>query len=244
MKKVLPFLFVLFLSPLCYSQNSYQTQLDNAENCFKQGNFLKSIEIYESLIYVEKINNAVIFYNLANAYYRNGNIGKAVLNISRAKMLLPRDREVNKNFETIFKASGQQFEKLFLLSFFSLNEISVFFAAGLILLCVFLSLSMLSRKRLKTYIFISAAVLVISSPFFAAKIYDEIITVFAVALSDIGAKSGPSESAASIFEIPEGKVLEIISENSGWLHIQMRTADNKTDVFGWVKKDNVGKINF
>jgi tetratricopeptide (TPR) repeat protein len=69
----------------------------SSEKSFKKCSFSKAIEIYENLIQIEKLKNLYIYYSLASTYYRNGNLGRAVLNMEKAYRLAPRDREIKNN---------------------------------------------------------------------------------------------------------------------------------------------------
>jgi tetratricopeptide (TPR) repeat protein len=98
---------------------------------------------------MEKVNNPYIYYNLSNAYYRNGNLGKAILNIEKALRLAPRDREIKNNAEYLNTVAGQVRRKSFpdtFLRYFSLNEITAAFAVITTLFLTVLSLFIIKRK--------------------------------------------------------------------------------------------------
>lgn len=68
--------------------------LTNAEQAYQSDNFEASIQ-YLELTISGGISNGEIFYNLANAYFENGNVGKAILNYRRAMLFSPRDIDLN-----------------------------------------------------------------------------------------------------------------------------------------------------
>jgi tetratricopeptide (TPR) repeat protein len=246
MKKFVFFIGFFLFSAVCFAQKQYQTQIDNAQKNFKSGNFIKTIEIYESLIQIENVNNPYIYYNLANAYYRNGNIGKAVLNIEKAAKLAPRDKDIKNNFEIIFNASGQKNHKEtlsgFLTQFFSLNELAVIFAVFIISFFVLASIYIFKKTGfLKISVRTLIVALILYSPFFILAAYDEIAVDYVVLLSQYEAKSGPSENEPSIFELQEGKIANVISVNSDWSYI--KTKNNGKILEGWVENSILGKIS-
>lgn len=57
----------------------------------------KSILSYEKIINDSQIGNAKLYYNLANAYFLKGDIGKAILNYRRAENLDKADTNIQKN---------------------------------------------------------------------------------------------------------------------------------------------------
>jgi tetratricopeptide (TPR) repeat protein len=81
---------------------------DQANQAFTQANsqkdatqakalFDKSILLYERLIAEGDIHNAKLYYNLANAYLLNHNIGRAILNYRRAEALDQGNPDIQKN---------------------------------------------------------------------------------------------------------------------------------------------------
>ena len=100
MKNFMLFLLLFIPASVCAASDRFSAVLETAEKAFIEGDYRKTIEIYEALIQVEKINDPYLYYNLSNAYYRNAETGKAVVNIERAYLLKPRDKDIrhNRNF--------------------------------------------------------------------------------------------------------------------------------------------------
>jgi hypothetical protein len=69
-----------------------------ANQLYDGGNLGEAVEIYEQLI-AQGVNDSVVFYNLGNAYYRLGDLGRAVTNYSRAAQLNPRDPDIKANLD-------------------------------------------------------------------------------------------------------------------------------------------------
>jgi tetratricopeptide (TPR) repeat protein len=234
----------LLLAQFCFAANDYQTQINNAEENFKNGNFAASAAIYESLINVEKVNNPFIYYNLSNAYFRNGNLGNAVLNIERAYRLKPRDADIKNNRRYLRALAGEKkdFLRDFFSGTFSLNEISGFCAALIVLVFLLLSAGSFKKSAAVNKAVIAAAILMFPALLWTSyKIKTEIINDKAVALKTLTARSGPGENNPEIFEVKEGKTAEIISENAGWSNITI-TADGEL-LAGWAETKNIEKIN-
>ncbi|MCX8073914.1 MAG: BatD family protein [Candidatus Binatia bacterium] len=72
---------------------------------FHQGNsayaaqdYAAAIAAYEKVV-DQGVGSANLFFNLGNAYYKLGNLGKAILNYERAHALAPRDADILANLE-------------------------------------------------------------------------------------------------------------------------------------------------
>jgi tetratricopeptide (TPR) repeat protein len=149
MRKFILIFTVCLSFGICFANNIHQIQIDNAEDSFKKGDFLKTIEIYESLIQIEKVKDPYVYYNLSNAYYRTGNIGKAILNIEKALKLAPRDKDIKNNADFLYTAAGhirQQKIQDIVLKHFSLNEITIVSSIFIILFLLSFSLFILKRN--------------------------------------------------------------------------------------------------
>jgi tetratricopeptide (TPR) repeat protein len=244
MKKIIFLFSVLFISQFCFAANDYQAQINNAEENFKTGNFALAASIYESLISVEKINNPSVYYNLSNAYYRNGNLGKAILNIEKAYRLTPRDGDIKNNRKYLKTLAGQKdggFIKNFLYGTFSLNELTTV-SAGLLII-VFIILSVSAGKSIETVSKFVPLLSLLFFLFFAWTIYRvnvEILTNSAVVLKSSSVRSGPGENNPEIFDVREGAETAIISENSNWSSISV-DKDGET-LTGWIENKDLGKI--
>lgn len=239
MRKILSFIILFLCFSICYSETSYDAYIIDAEKNFSEGNFARTIEIYESMIKIGNIQNSNLYYNLANAYYRNGEIGKAVLNINKAHILSPRDKDIKSNLDFISRAAGVKSEYKLPVS---LNEITVFTASAFIIMLLSFSLFFINRKKLfkKTglfFLYFTILLLII----FGLKFYDEIIEIKAIALNDIIIRSGPNASNTELFKVREGDKIIVLSENNVWSNIKIKSEE--TELEGWVESKDIALIN-
>lgn len=75
---------------------SAQTKAD-ADSAYVQGNYQKAIELYSELL--KEGQNADVYYNLGNAYYRSEEITQAILAYERALLLSPGDADIRFNLQ-------------------------------------------------------------------------------------------------------------------------------------------------
>jgi tetratricopeptide (TPR) repeat protein len=72
--------------------------------------YRQSAEAYESLI-ADGVRNGKIYYNLGNAYYRLGDIGRAVLAYRRAREYEPRDAQLQANLRSARSQRANRIEE-------------------------------------------------------------------------------------------------------------------------------------
>src|SRR4051794_31580274 len=71
-----------------------------ANEQYAAGNFAEAARSYEELVRSGE-TSAALFYNLANAYYRAGDSGHAILNYQRALALEPHHPEAEANLRLV-----------------------------------------------------------------------------------------------------------------------------------------------
>jgi tetratricopeptide (TPR) repeat protein len=83
-----------FLISSAFAQSDAQFAKANQE--FAAGRFKEAVDDYEGLVRAGPWS-ANLFYDLGNAHFRNGNLGRAILNYERALALDPRHPEADAN---------------------------------------------------------------------------------------------------------------------------------------------------
>jgi tetratricopeptide (TPR) repeat protein len=92
---------ILIVAAFAFGWNpllSGQTSADfrTANDAYQQKDYQLAADTYENIL-AEGKHSAALYYNLGNAYYQLGKIGRAVLNYERALKLDPNDQQVQKN---------------------------------------------------------------------------------------------------------------------------------------------------
>lgn len=72
----------------------------SADSAYSQDNFVLAEQLYLESIRRDG-SSSTIFYNLGNAYYRQGNLGKAIVNYERALKLDPTNSDARDNLEFV-----------------------------------------------------------------------------------------------------------------------------------------------
>jgi len=101
-------LCTLLASGVAYAQDTPQQQADatvavealwsTANAAYSEGNFDKAITDYEKIL-AQDLHSAALYYNLANAYFKKGELGKALLYYNRASRIAPGDEDIRHNQE-------------------------------------------------------------------------------------------------------------------------------------------------
>ena len=217
---------------------------------------------YEELLVAGFINGQ-IYYNLANALYRQGKIGNAVLYYNKAQRLMPRNSDVTENIrlvktefsdkELTSKVPGIIKAILFWYFLFNLGEAAAFTMIFYIILAVAIICYVFLRLQwLKPVCYgLGIAVIVISSTL-GVKIYKEDCKQRGVVIAqECNVRYGPGKEYEAKFKIHEGAEFIVKDENDEWykayIFVDVRQPDDKEEStkefrVGWLKKSEVGII--
>ena len=86
-------LFILLLSGTSLFSINIQ---DSAATAYKKAEYKKAINYYE-IILKDGLTSSTLYYNLANAYFKDNKLGKAIYNYELAKKLNPTDDDIKNN---------------------------------------------------------------------------------------------------------------------------------------------------
>ena len=218
-----------------------------ANQAYKMGDFQEAIEEYLRLIRSGH-GGGQIFYNLGNAYFRAGQLGRAILEYERAQLLMPRDPDLNFNLshardqtlDAIEESRGFIETAFFWLKSFNLNELFWSFAILNLLLWATLIIRFFHKSEWLYYILL----LIFSSCFvaglsFGLKYYWISSDDRAVILQkEVNILAGPEEDDTVLFKLHEGTVVYQERSEDGWSLV--RLPDKKR---GWVKSKAIGLIS-
>lgn len=224
-----------------------------ANECYRKENYAGAIGHYLDLIR-QGYGDPSLFYNLGNAYFKKGELGKAILYYEKARLLLPRDDDIRKNLAyanslTVdrieVKSSGliSFYERI--AGFLSLNELTLI-VSGIYFALIFLGILIIwkkdaaVRKRLFRLLILSSAIFILAGGILFYRIYElkaaqsGVITSKAVEI-----KSGPEENLATLFSLHEGTTFSIHQQRGDWLQITL-----KNGLIGWLQSKDIQKISF
>ncbi len=243
---------LFIICSLFFSSAGAQTKAD-ADSSYVQGNYQKAIEQYEALLQ-EGCQNADIYYNLGNAYYRSEEITQAILAYERALLLSPGDADIRFNLQlartkTIDKMAPQS--EFFVVTWYRslVNQFSVdgwaymaliLLAATIILALLYLFSSPIWLRKLGFFGGILALLLFGLSNLFAWQ-QKQTLTHRDGAIviqSAVPVKSTPSANGTDLFILHEGTKVFITDDTmQDWREV--RLPDGKV---GWVETNQIEVI--
>lgn len=110
-KFIFALLFVLLSSSFSFSENNnnISEKLLKAEQAYKEKKYPDAIALYLSVIN-DNYQSFELYYNLGNAYFKNNQLGKAILYYEKAKLLNPSDEDLNHNLKLAYNKTIDKIE--------------------------------------------------------------------------------------------------------------------------------------
>lgn len=229
---------------LLFTQTTPCDLYNQANQAYEHEDYYKAIELYEQAASTTK--NGKLYYNLGNAYFKSGQIGKALLNYNRARFLAPRDRDINTNIQflrnyridknlniesPIIKIISSIFHLL------SFRE-AMFLAAILFFITIILIiLSIIFYQRIFSYIAIATGIIFIYL-FISWQVWQgEKSSARAVVVDqEVILRSGPGQEYKDILIGHDGLEVRIIESRGEYSLVQFPGGG------GWVESNTIEKI--
>jgi tetratricopeptide (TPR) repeat protein len=241
---LLIFTLILLTFANTNAQNAYVDSLMRAGNtAYIAKNYEKAIDFYEKIVN-EGYESSTLYYNLGNAYYKVGALGKAILNYERALELDPSNEDARYNLKI---ANAHIIDKINpvpkfflaewwerLLDAFSIKTLAivtaVLFAALLIFVYFFFYGSTpATRKTSFTLGSISLAFLVLFVFLYIGKAKQITGENYGIVLAkEVTVRVSPDENANAAFVVHEGTKVLLVDKVGEWGNVKL--ADGKK---GW-----------
>ena len=223
-----------------------------ANELYRGKQYAQSIALYDSILKENK-TNYLVYYNLGNSHFKEGNIADAILNYERAKTLNPDDEDINYNLKIAYSNTVDKIEPIPLLfyqrwwqsflnalstglwSVLSISILWISLAAGI----AYIFAKTVSFKR--NMFLASINLLILSGVCYYISmashrlIYGNHGAIVMEASAYI--KSSPDEKSTNLFMLHQGTKVEITEETKGWKKIKIANGN-----VGWVATEQVEKI--
>jgi hypothetical protein len=229
--------------------------MHTASRLYEMGQYAQAAQAYQQLA-DQGFADSALFYNLGNAYFKQGDHGRAILNYRRAQQLAPRDPDIETNLSLARSQTADQFEAaedtgfLVLLGMsvqerFTLNELAMA-ALGAWILVVFLLILFASaragsawRKGLQYGLVIAAIVLAVGvvalgSSLYAANDQPEGVVV----ASEVDVTSGPGSQYVTEFTLHSGAEVNLVETRGSWVRLALPGGELE----GWVPASAVEAV--
>jgi tetratricopeptide (TPR) repeat protein len=234
-------LVLLWISVLPLHAENSSSAFDTANRLYAQNKFSESAAGYEQLIATGSVSPA-LYFNLGNAYFRSGQIGRAIAAYRQAEMLTPRDPDVRANLR--FARAQVQGPTLRAglpqrtLGTLTLNEWT-----GLGAIALWITFGLLAWRQirpslataLRTWTLLTGAAALALCVTVAFAVWqnparDSVI----VAAHEATVRNGPFPESPSAFTANDGAELRLLDRKDDWL--QITDGARRT---GWLKREAV-----
>lgn len=221
-----------------------------AEAAYKQKNYAQSIELYNQLVR-ENYYSPELYYNLGNAYFKNNQLGKAILYYEKAKKLNPSDNDIQHNLKLAYSKTIDKIEtrdnffvEITKNNFLNrLNTDTLAYASIVCSVCaaVFFGLFLFSSTHKKTYIALTGMFVFTSLFSYGIGIFaqsNQQTNDFAVVTAkESKVTNEPLPNAVIKFKLHEGTKVKVLQKVDNFVLVRL---DNGTE--GWVEETSIEVI--
>lgn len=245
------------------SKEQMCTLFNQANQDFRQANstenteqaerlYEKAILGFERIIDEGQIQNAKLYYNLANAYFLHGRLGKAILNYRRAAKINGSDENIKKNLafarsQRIDKVAVKTEKRVLQTLFFWHYDFSI--KTKFLLTCIFFGIicvcitAVIWFGRMGALTAAMAICGILTICFLASVIVEsrsQTSTICGVITAkEVIARQGDGQNYPASFKEPlhEGTEFNLLENRPGWFHIKL-----SDDSDGWIADDSAELI--
>lgn len=249
MRKIQVLIALLFVSSCLFAADAPYSNWWQKANAFYQKQQFDSAAIYFEKIAAQQPDQAAVYYNLGNSYYRLNKIGPAVLNYERALHLDPNYKEAQDNLSlTQGRISNriQGAEDIFFVRWWKLwtgsDKANMWAIISIVLFLIWIGWLIASRLGKTTapgariQIALAAILVLVLVLSYTAAMRRADSGQAVVMQQDTELMSAPREGKYQSL-IPEGTTVRIEQSENNWVEVQL--PDGRT---GWIQKDQLTKI--
>lgn len=252
MKTLITYISVALLTLTSFAVNAQQAVIDSANTLYTNGNYAASADKYESILSSGN-ESAELYYNLGNAYFKEGKLAKSILNYERSLLLdssdedavfnlgLARQQVVDK-IEVIdqffVKRWHQSLQNMFSSDHWSIISIAAFIG---VIMFAFLFFFSQSSEIKKTSFFVGIVLVVVSGTgmnmAFAQKTLLTERNSAIILSGSVTVKSSPDSSGTELFILHEGTKVSVTDQVGEWREIKLQDGNE-----GWIEVSNLEVI--
>lgn len=227
-----------------------------AAQAYRDQDYKKSIMLYEEIVVQGMAENNVsaqLYYNLGNAYFRDNQLGKAILCYERALLLDPADGDIRHNLRFAQNRTVDRIDTagdLFLTNWFkgvrNMFSSNQWATIGIVLFILFLAcvgiylfVRLLWARKSAFYAGIVLFLLMITANIFGfSQKKERIRRDSAIVMAGAATvNASPDSNSNQLFELHEGTKVKIRNSDGNWFEIQIANGS-----VGWIHKQDVEVI--
>jgi tetratricopeptide (TPR) repeat protein len=244
---------LLLASPSAPASDTMST----ANHLYDAGQYSQAAQGYQQLVDQGFVDSA-LFYNLGNAYFKQADYGRAILNYRRAEQLAPRDPDIKANLELartqivgqsqetethegLFSSVGRWTQQ-----WLTVNELAIAVLTVWVLF-VFLMIifshipkATMLREGVAYLVIITGLVLIAGIVSLGSRVYLANTQPEAVVLAqEVNVTSGPGAHYVTEFTLHNGAEVRLLESRGNWTRLAL--ADDKLQ--GWVPTTTLEAVN-
>lgn len=235
-------LALLLLAPAAFAADDLTAVFDRANALYEQGKFSDAAATYEKILQAGRASSALRF-NLGNALFKSGQLGRAIVNYRLAQRLAPRDPDIQANLQfargsVIGAGLRKETRWARWLRLVTLNEVT-----GITACAVWVWLGLLTagllwpswKRSLRAYTTVVGTGVGLFAVWLGVLVYERSRSATGVVVArDAVVRYGPLEESQSAYTARDGLELAVLDEKNGWLQV---VDHNKR--LGWVEAKQV-----
>ena len=223
-----------------------------ANAAYSNGQFRLAVQLYEELLR-QGVHSSKLYYNLGNSWFKQGRMGKAILNYNRALLLDPTDEDTQYNLAMAnarivdkIDSVPEFFLKTWLRDLGLMFSSDMWAALGLFFLAVtfaaiilWLLAGTMGLRKLGFYGGIVSLVLCLGTTFYANFQRNRLLHNTEAIVMNLVApvKSSPSAGSKDIFVLHEGTRVRMLEQLDGWTEIVLSDGNK-----GWITSNAIEAI--
>ncbi|HON53212.1 MAG TPA: SH3 domain-containing protein [Bacteroidales bacterium] len=253
MKTLYSIVFVILSITFVNANNQLNDSIiQNAQRLYKAQQYDSVIVLYKSLISQGLVSDK-LYFNLANAYYKQREIAQAILWYERAYVLNPYNEDIKNNLAIVQALQPDKVEQIqqsmlqlwypYVYRFCNSNTWAVlslvFFIGFIVCVLWFLFTKQRVYKKVSFFIALGSLGFAIITYINASYRYNELVkNQYAIVMeSSLRILTEPNENAKELVVVHGGLRVKIEKKNGDWVSI--RLSDGKV---GWVQHFAIEKI--
>lgn len=226
---------------------------DEANTAYINADYRRALELYHA-IESRSVASAKLYYNMGNAYFKDGKTGRAILYYNKALRLDPSDEDIRYNLDvanSYTKDHIQTVPELFATRWIrSVRQAVsgntwavlsiVFFAAMLFAVMIYLLVQSLLFRKAGFFVAVASLLLfAITTSFAISERRRSTTPTEAIVMSAaVSVKASPDKTSTDMFVLHEGTKVRVGNRMSDWIEITI--ADGKK---GWIEARSIEMID-
>jgi tetratricopeptide (TPR) repeat protein len=215
-----------------------------ANKCYEEGKYSQAATMYEDLLRGGSVSPAV-YFNAGNAWFKAGQLGRAMYDYRRAGQLAPRDPDIRANLQIARARAGNaplpgsRWTRW--VGRLTLNEWACAASAAAALFFFLLMARQISPALVKStggLAGVLAVAVVWLLMCLAIAIHQQLLEKSAIVLvPEAVVRRGPMDQSQSAFTARDGMELSVLSRDGGWLEV----SDSSRRI-GWLQQKDVAQF--